>query len=134
MKNGSFQERLASYFEIVVCSVLFLSLAGSVAIGFAFAWKHFTKEDSLRWEVLVAAGIVGLLPYLIIAAKVWEVNLTLFGNRAAASPSGEAGDSADPPGGVVGEKGPPGPAGPAGPAGAAGAPGAAGPAGQTGGQ
>ena len=116
MKNGSLRERLDSYLEIILCSLFFLSLAGSLALGCAFAWRHFTKEDILRWEVLVAGGIVGLIPYLIIAAKVWEVNLALFGNRASAT-TREAGDLADPPGNVVGQRGPAGPAGRPGPAG-----------------
>ena len=82
MKNTTFLERLQSYGEIVGCSLALIVLASGLAIGSALGLKILLKEDTLRWEVLIVVGIVALLPLLIITAKVWVVNISLFGNKA----------------------------------------------------
>ena len=101
MNNRNFWERLQSYTEIIASCLVLYVIAILIAIGATFAWKALSKGESVRWEVFVIAGVIGLLPLLIIAAKVWEVNLSLFGNRAASE--NNAGKKADPPLKVVGE-------------------------------
>jgi hypothetical protein len=97
VKNGTFEERFDSYVEIVLCSVALFLLGFLLALGAAFGWKEFTRQEELQWQVLLAGGTVGLLPYLIIAAKVWGVSLSLFGNRAAAERQPLVSDAVDKP-------------------------------------
>ena len=97
MKNGTFEERFDSYVEIVLCSIALFLLGFLLALGTAFGWKEFTRQEDLQWQVLLAGGTVGLLPYLILAAKVWGVSLSLFGNRAAAERQPLVSDAVDKP-------------------------------------
>lgn len=99
VNNKTPEERFWSCVEIVVYSLFLFALAGGLAVGSAQVWKVLLKEDTVRWEVFIAAGIVGLLPYLVIAAKVWEVNLSVFGQAAATKK--EAGESLDLPGRLI---------------------------------
>lgn len=85
MENKNFGERLQSYGEIVACSVVLFGLAAGLGVVAALVWRKLTGAASLQWEIVaLAAGVFGLLPFLVIVARVWEVNISLFGNRAQA--------------------------------------------------
>lgn len=80
----SFEDRFWAYLEI--CSVslaVFLYVAGITVIALLI-WTKWADQE-FKWEIALVVGIVGLLPYLVIAAVVWRVNLNLFGRVSAES-------------------------------------------------
>ena len=89
----TFGERTKGIAEIAFFSVLLIGMAVGMGLAAAFGWSKLANGQSLKWEIAAFVGIVGLLPYLIVAAKVWEVNLSIFGNRAS-SELPKAGDVA----------------------------------------
>ena len=51
----------------------------------AVASKMWTKlaAQEVEWQFAFGVGVIGLLPYLVIAAVVWRVNLRIFGNQVS---------------------------------------------------
>jgi membrane protein implicated in regulation of membrane protease activity len=87
--------RIAAYIEIGVVS--FVSLIYAIGL-FAIAvrkWKTVTGLD-FEWQSALFVRVIGMLPYLVIAAVVWRVNLSAFGNRASSEVIPEAGKILEP--------------------------------------
>lgn len=98
MDNKSYPKRFESYREIFLCTLVLFGLATGLGVLVALGWKQFTPEANLRWEIIaLVAGTLGLLPYMVIVAKVWEVNISLFGGRVQTERP-QSGDSKDRPG------------------------------------
>ncbi|MFQ6030204.1 MAG: hypothetical protein ACE5Q6_22245 [Dehalococcoidia bacterium] len=75
-------DRIKGYIEIAIVSLFMIAMAVGLGLGAAYGWRGLSGQAELQWEIAAISGSIGLLPYLIVAAKVWEVNLTVFGNRA----------------------------------------------------
>ena len=85
-----FWARIRAYIEIVlVTTVSFLYAAGVVSL----ASKNWTEwANQFKWQFGLGVGIIGLLPFLVIAAVVWRVNLRIFGSQVSPEPTQSASD------------------------------------------
>ena len=88
--------RSQGYVEVLVVSTIFFAYDGLVIYVVQLIWNALT-DDRLRWEVGVVAGLIGILPYLVVAAKIWNVNLSLFGQRAVGESERSASEASDRP-------------------------------------
>ena len=95
--NIVFKERVRGYIEIAVVSLLFFAYAAGIAAAIMVIWTRLV-DQVLNWQIALSAGIVGLVPYFVVAAGIWRVNLNLFGNRISAEPIPPAREVAAPPG------------------------------------
>jgi hypothetical protein len=77
--------------------ILTLSAGLFVLFG-GFIWKWFKGDDDLNPTVVLATGGIFLIPILVVVAKVWEVNLSLFGSHAHAEHIPTAFERREPPG------------------------------------
>ena len=86
-----FRVRVRAYAEIgLVSSAFFLYAAGLTAIA-SLIWTKWADQE-FKWQFGLVVCIIGLVPYLVIAAAVWRVNLSIFGNRVSSErvpPAGE---------------------------------------------
>jgi hypothetical protein len=94
--DSSFHQRFKAISEIALGSIVLIALAGGIGLGAGFAWKALVADDGLRFEIVMAVGGIGLVPLLVVVAKVWEVNLSLLGNRAQAERQPTAGERIQP--------------------------------------
>lgn len=78
----SCEARLRAYAEIgLVSSASFIYAAAMTAIA-SWIWTKWA-DQAFHWQFGLVVGIIGLVPYLVIAAAVWRVNLSIFGNRVS---------------------------------------------------
>lgn len=74
--------RAKAYVEVAVVSLLWFSAAGGLGIVASYLWKLLGDSEELQWQIVVAFVAVFLLPYLVVAARIWDVNLSIFGTQA----------------------------------------------------
>ena len=82
--------RKRAYFEIwLVTTASFIYAAGVVGVA-SLIWTNWA-DQGFEWQFALVVGIIGMVPYLVIAAAVWRVNLSIFGNQVSSesTPSGE---------------------------------------------
>jgi hypothetical protein len=93
-----FAQRIRAIGEIVLGGWILTLLAGFSGLLAGFIWKWFSGDDNLSLAVVLGAGGIYLIPMLVVVAKVWEVNLSLFGNRVNAEHIPTAFERREPPG------------------------------------
>ena len=80
-----FWARVGAYAEIVlVSSAFFLYAAGLTAIA-SLIWTKWAGQE-FEWQLALVVVTIGLIPYLVVAAGVWRVSLSIFGNRVSTEP------------------------------------------------
>jgi hypothetical protein len=81
-----FTRRLRIYAEILVVSLAWFAFVGYVLIiGLKWLQRQLpgqTQPAGIDWPVVIAFLGVFLLPYLVIAAAVWGVNVSIAGAKA----------------------------------------------------
>jgi uncharacterized membrane protein YedE/YeeE len=77
-----FKTRVRAYFEVAIVSLLWFAFGGVLGIAASYLWKWIGGGTQAQWQIVVAFVAVFLLPYLVIAARVWDVNLSVFGTQA----------------------------------------------------
>ena len=61
-----------------------LTLVLLIACAALLTRRPVQRHRAVRIGLVV--GIIGLVPYLVITAVVWRVNLSIFGNRVSPEP------------------------------------------------
>ena len=86
MLPSDFKRRVKAYVEVAIISVLWFAFAGGLGVAASYLWKVLVGDPAgdtaLAWPIVVAFLAVFLLPYLVVAAGIWNVNLSIFGARA----------------------------------------------------
>jgi hypothetical protein len=82
---GKFSSRLGAYVEIAVVSIVWL--AAALASMWFFVERVLTTKDP--WAVGLGLAVVFVLPYLVVAAVVWDVNLGVLGAKAEKTTVGD---------------------------------------------
>lgn len=72
--------KIRAYAEIVIVSSLFFLYAAVLTAIASLIWTRWA-DQKFEWEFGLVVGIIGLLPYMVVAAAVWRVNLSILGNR-----------------------------------------------------
>jgi hypothetical protein len=74
--------RFKAYVEVAIVSLLWFFSGGCLGILASYLWKSIGGGTELQWQIVVAFVAVFLLPYLVVAARIWGVNLSIFGTQA----------------------------------------------------
>ena len=82
-------------------TISFLYAAG-MAAGASVIWTEWADQE-FEWQFALVVGIIGMVPYSVIAAAVWRANLSIFGNRVSSEPTSSAADIARAPRGTLEE-------------------------------
>lgn len=82
MLPSSLITRVRAYVEVAIVSLLWFAFGGGLGIAASFLWQWIGDQNHLQWQIVVAFVAVFLLPYLVIAARIWDVNLSIFGTQA----------------------------------------------------
>jgi small basic protein len=82
MLPGKLKDRFKAYLAVAIISILWFIFVGVAAFLVALLWQGVTDNQDLVWQIIIASVVVFLLPYLVIASKVWGVNLSILGTQA----------------------------------------------------
>lgn len=82
MLPSAFKARAKAYVEVAIVSLLWFASGGGLGIVASYLWKSIGGGKELQWQIVVAFVAVFLLPYLVVAARIWDVNLSIFGTQA----------------------------------------------------
>ncbi|GEM_PF-6252096 len=93
MLHGTFKGRFGAYAEILIVSSAWFAFVGYVLIS-GLKWLQGqlpgqTQPPGIEWPVVIAFLGVFLLPYLVVAAAVWGVNVSIAGAKAERVPAAE---------------------------------------------
>lgn len=94
MLPGSPLSRFTAYVEVVLVSLVWFAFVGFVLIkGLSYLGTKPMQDwvtKGLGWPIVITFLGVFLLPYLVIAATVWKVNLSILGAKAEKVPTARA--------------------------------------------
>jgi hypothetical protein len=82
MLPSAFKARAKAYVEVAIVSLLWFASGGGLGIAASYLWQWIGGGDTVQWQIVVAFLAVFLLPYLVIASRIWDVNLSIFGTQA----------------------------------------------------